>query len=277
MEECGGSTASKPPFRQMKPQSEIVDLPSTDQLKTLFFASAAPMVGFGFMDNFIMIQAGGLIDSTLGVKFGLATLTAAAMGQICSDVSGVVFGGVVERALSRIGFNPPSLSQAQRKLPLCRNVSMAGAVIGVICGCLLGASTLMFMDLESGDRQRRSHEMFDAWNQMVDQCHAIGARYSTIYSAGGDVGVAIPQSGIVRDCAESGIILRCERYNFESTPPTMCVPVLTSDGKVVAVVEFKEKKIDHDVFTEDDEKLAEMLASHMSIIFMTKMGDSLNR
>jgi len=53
--------------------------------------------------------------------------------------------------------------------------------------------------------------------------------------------------------------------------------VLTSDGKVVAVVEFKEKKIDHDVFTEDDEKLAEMLASHMSIIFMTKMGDSLNR
>jgi len=86
MEECGGSTASKPPFRQMKPQSEIVDLPSTDQLKTLFFASAAPMVGFGFMDNFIMIQAGGLIDSTLGVKFGLATLTAAAMGQICSDV-----------------------------------------------------------------------------------------------------------------------------------------------------------------------------------------------
>jgi len=55
------------------------------------------------------------------------------------------------------------------------------------------------------------------------------------------------------------------------------VPVLTSDGKVVAVVEFKGKKIDHDVFTEDDEKLAEMLASHMSIIFMTKMGDSLNR
>ena len=55
------------------------------------------------------------------------------------------------------------------------------------------------------------------------------------------------------------------------------VPVLTPDGKVVAVVEFKGKKIDHDVFTGDDEKLAEMLASHMSIIFMTKMGDSLNR
>ena len=33
-----------------------------------------------------MIQAGGYIDSTLGVKFGLATLTAAAMGQVVSDV-----------------------------------------------------------------------------------------------------------------------------------------------------------------------------------------------
>lgn len=33
-----------------------------------------------------MIQAGGYIDSTLGVKFGLTTLTAAAMGQVVSDV-----------------------------------------------------------------------------------------------------------------------------------------------------------------------------------------------
>lgn len=44
------------------------------------------MVGFGFMDNFIMVQAGGYIDATLGVQLGLATLTAAAMGQVVSDV-----------------------------------------------------------------------------------------------------------------------------------------------------------------------------------------------
>ena len=37
---------------------------------------AVPMVGFGFMDNIIMIQVGDLIDSTLGVTFGLATITA---------------------------------------------------------------------------------------------------------------------------------------------------------------------------------------------------------
>ena len=37
------------------------------------------MVGFGFMDNIIMIQAGDLIDSTLGVTLGITTLTAAAL------------------------------------------------------------------------------------------------------------------------------------------------------------------------------------------------------
>jgi hypothetical protein len=39
------------------------------------------MVGFGFMDNMVMIQAGQYIDSTIGVQLGLATLTAAACGK----------------------------------------------------------------------------------------------------------------------------------------------------------------------------------------------------
>lgn len=41
----------------------------------------------GVMDNFVMLAAGDLIDNTLGVKFGLATLTAAACGQVVSKSS----------------------------------------------------------------------------------------------------------------------------------------------------------------------------------------------
>lgn len=63
-----------------------IPYPTAHQRKALFVSSAIPMIGFGFMDNFIMIQAGGYIDATLGVKFGLATMTAAAMGQVVSDV-----------------------------------------------------------------------------------------------------------------------------------------------------------------------------------------------
>ena len=70
------------------------------QMKALLLSSAIPMVGFGFMDNLVMIQAGSYIDNTLGVQFGLATLTAAAMGQVVSDMSGVLFGGSLERMLS---------------------------------------------------------------------------------------------------------------------------------------------------------------------------------
>lgn len=40
----------------------------------------------GIMDNFVMLSAGDLIDNTLGVKFGLATLTAAACGQVVRNM-----------------------------------------------------------------------------------------------------------------------------------------------------------------------------------------------
>jgi hypothetical protein len=39
------------------------------------------MIGFGFMDNLVMITAGEAIDSTFGVALGISTLTAAGFGQ----------------------------------------------------------------------------------------------------------------------------------------------------------------------------------------------------
>jgi hypothetical protein len=78
-------SASVQPYATAAALTEL-PCPTEFQLRTLFMTSSIPMVGFGFMDNFIMIQAGGYIDATLGVKFGLATMTAAAMGQIVSDV-----------------------------------------------------------------------------------------------------------------------------------------------------------------------------------------------
>lgn len=76
--------------------------PSPAELRQLFIHAMMPMVGFGIMDNFIMIQAGDAIDNTFGATLGIATLTAAAFGQVFSDVSGVLFGGVVERGVSKV-------------------------------------------------------------------------------------------------------------------------------------------------------------------------------
>jgi len=42
----------------------------------------------------VMIQAGNAIDCSLGVTFGLSTLTAAAIGGLVSNVAGILFGYV---------------------------------------------------------------------------------------------------------------------------------------------------------------------------------------
>jgi hypothetical protein len=43
-------------------------------------------LGFGFLDNFIMIVAGEYIDLTLGVTLGISTMAAAALGKLVSAV-----------------------------------------------------------------------------------------------------------------------------------------------------------------------------------------------
>jgi Transmembrane protein 65 len=87
-------------------------------------------------------------------------MTAAAAGQVVSDVSGVVFGGSLERLLLQLAvIESPNLSSAQRRLSVCRNVSMAGAVCGVIVGCALGATTLLLVDLEKRNRIERAQQL----------------------------------------------------------------------------------------------------------------------
>ncbi|CAM9908728.1 unnamed protein product, partial [Sphacelaria rigidula] len=133
--------------------------PTRAQLQTLFMHAAVPMVGFGIMDNFVMLTAGDLIDNTLGVKFGLATLTAAACGQVVSDVCGVCFGGTVEAFATKLGLKPPDLSLHQRGLKISRLVATSGAAVGVVVGCLLGMLTLLCMDTTSADREKKQRDM----------------------------------------------------------------------------------------------------------------------
>lgn len=109
-----------------------------------------------------MIQAGQYIDSTIGVSLGLATLTAAACGQVVSDVSGVLFGGTLERLLVHwFQLVPVSkLSTAQRGLSICRNIQTAGAAIGVMVGCAIGAVVgLWSVDLEAKTRLERARHL----------------------------------------------------------------------------------------------------------------------
>lgn len=48
-----------------------------------------------------MILAGDMIDTSLGVTLGISTMCAAAIGNIVSDVAGVLLGTVVEDFCAR--------------------------------------------------------------------------------------------------------------------------------------------------------------------------------
>jgi len=160
-------------------------------------------MGFGFMDNIIMIQAGDLIDTTLGVTLGFSTLTAAALGnvrlkrarhtsiyrdtswrlrQVCSDTSGTLFGGVVETLTARLQLTPANLSPEQLKMRISRQWALGGATVGVICGCLLGMSTLCFMDLEKSDRLKRAAELDTIFTHVVEHGYKLlGAERCTLF------------------------------------------------------------------------------------------------
>ncbi|CAK0802504.1 unnamed protein product, partial [Prorocentrum cordatum] len=158
--------------------------PTARQLRRHFVQSMVPMVGFGFMDNTVMIHAGNAIDLTLGVTLGLSTLAAAACGQICSDVAGVTFGGAIESAAMKLGSGPrcrpgpappwatssqpgapgrsaslwtrlpsPGFTEEQRRESIVKRLHILGSVVGVICGCSLGLVNLLLIDAsEAKDR-----------------------------------------------------------------------------------------------------------------------------
>jgi membrane protein YqaA with SNARE-associated domain len=132
-----------------------------------------------------MIQAGQYIDTTLGVKLGLATMTAAACGQVVSDVSGVLFGGTLESIINRWMPNnmAATLSTAQRQSTWGRYASLSGAVLCVTCGCALGALTLFFVDLDARDRIQRAAQFKQVLTDMTQELSNFDCREVVVHLA----------------------------------------------------------------------------------------------
>jgi len=125
-----------------------IDIPeaTSQQLQRHFWISAVPFIGFGFMDNTVMIQTGNAIDCSIGVVLGLSTLAAAAIGQIVSSGVSVTFGGYVENMARKAGLPSAGFSSAQRQLKSVRRVAMVGNLFGVVIGAALGLVNLLLID-----------------------------------------------------------------------------------------------------------------------------------
>ena len=213
--------------------------------------------------------------------------------------SGVLFGGVFERTLVKFGLiRSSNLTIAQRQLPTSRRMSMAGAVLGVMFGCVLGASSLLFLDIEGCEHQKRAAELQQILTEMLEadgandvlSCESCKLyllhEHSTEFESEDPSAPRVVSIGCmaedshVKKCARTGTFLidnhaeEVVQGNVNQASSTMCAPVTNNQGAVVAVVEFRNKKNDFEkkcIFTESDEQLAKMLAHHVGI-FMDRIA-----
>lgn len=141
--------------------------PSWSQLSRTFTREALPFVGFGFLDNLIMIVAGDYIDTTLGVTLGISTMAAAGLGNALSDVAGIGSAWWVEWAAHRVGIRPPSLSLAQSEMRSTRWTIHSGRALGVLFGCILGMFPLFFMkDRSESKKEDKSKDIKEDSNKL---------------------------------------------------------------------------------------------------------------
>ncbi|XP_058968756.2 transmembrane protein 65 isoform X2 [Pocillopora verrucosa] len=124
---------------------------------TVAFHNAIPFIGFGFLDNAIMIIAGEYIDVTIGLTLGISTMAAAALGNIVSDVSGIGLAHYVEAATNRLGFESPNLSSKQTEMPRTRFVTNLGRALGIVVGCFVGMFPLLFYNSKEDHEEKSTH------------------------------------------------------------------------------------------------------------------------
>ena len=255
----------------------VVPRPSARDLRTIFFFNAVPFVAFGFVDNTVLIHAGDAIDASVGVTFGLSSLAAAAMGQIASDTSGVLFGSTIENAALRLGFAAPRLTPAQQMLRVTQLAGAAGKVLGVITGCSLGLVNLLFVDTLAVEKAKEEKEYTAIFRAIMHRGHEVAEcaaaalwivdyENQTLWTRAAhgnkksDVTVRRPFGvGIVGAVAESGQLSNVsEAYahpRFDRTVDKdgitgftsrslLTAPVFGVDGRVVAVVQLVNKKRD---------------------------------
>ncbi|KAM9340683.1 transmembrane protein 65 [Symphorus nematophorus] len=128
--------------------------PTAAQIRYVLLHNAIPFVGFGFLDNAIMIAAGTQIELSIGVTLGISTMAAAALGNLVSDLAGLGLAGYVEALASKLGMQVPDLTPKQVDMWQTRLSSHMGKAIGVSIGCILGMFPLFFL----GDDDEKENE-----------------------------------------------------------------------------------------------------------------------
>lgn len=155
--------------------------------------AALPMIGFGFMDQTIMIHAGNAIDCTIGVSLGISTLAAAAVGQIVANAGGILFGETLQRFFTRFLWIPqPHLTAGQLSLGVVEKARFSGTLWGIMAGCVLGLANLLCIDTQWSRDRKLSNALLtqSSFEIQVSNHHSLSAKHqpaTTLTICGPDV------------------------------------------------------------------------------------------
>uniref|UniRef100_A0A3B3Z694 Transmembrane protein 65 n=1 Tax=Periophthalmus magnuspinnatus TaxID=409849 RepID=A0A3B3Z694_9GOBI len=134
-------------LRELQEFESMAELspPTSAQMRYILLHNGIPFVGFGFLDNAIMIAA---VCLSLGLS--------AALGNLVSDLAGLGLAGYVEALVSRLGLQGPDLTPKQADMWQTRLSAHLGKAIGVCIGCILGMFPLLFLS-EDDEDDKTSH------------------------------------------------------------------------------------------------------------------------
>jgi len=293
-----GSSASDPDalIQAVMEEDPAQPLPlSPSKLRLMGVAAALPFVGFGFLDNFIMIIAGEYIDSTLCVTFSFSTMAAAAIGNTLSDLCGIFSGGAVESLAAYFGVEEPPMTKEQRAMWSSKVWHYGGQSIGIVVGCLLGCAPLLWIDAHEADRLKREKEKDATFQQVVDKLGSIlGAEaaalvlmdkeHSDLYSANCSANLpsfrADSASGLFGQVFSSGHYINIadmqeegDGHNGSNLPELglavqsmLLMPIFSGDKVIGALALFN--KHDEGAFTTKDEDILSAITTHVSAVLV---------
>ena len=114
------------------------------QLKSVALSQMYPFIGFGFLDNALMLAFGETIESSVGLSLGLSTMAAAAIGNTLSDVCGVGLANKIEYWCAKFGLTEEvTMTAGQAKEMRVVVARLGGAMTGVTIGCIFGSFPLL--------------------------------------------------------------------------------------------------------------------------------------
>lgn len=190
---------------KLGPRITVAMEPSWEDLKMVALTNSIPFVGFGFLDNAILIIAGkstsasgvvrkcvsvlnvffsgDAIDTSLGVTLGISTMCAAAIGNIISDVAGIMLGTVIEDFCTKyLNLPVPNLTTAQRQLRSVRFANQFGCGVGIVIGCIIGMFPLWFIDSNKIQARKRERHLDSIFRDVITEAGSlIGAQRTCLF------------------------------------------------------------------------------------------------